>query len=112
MNAINAFENLLEADNGTKVLKFYMHLSRARQKEKLQERIDDPRKNWKHNDGDWEEAKLWNKYRRCYEYALNNSAIPWHIIPVDSRWYRDFCVAKIVLETLKGFRCKFPLLEK
>ena len=112
MDAINAFEQLLQYDNNTTVLKFYMHLSRARQKEKLQERIDDPSKNWKHNDGDWKEAEHWTKYMRCYEYAINNSVIPWHIVPVDSRPYRDYCIAKIVEETMRKMRCKLPVLKK
>lgn len=111
MDAINAFENLLQFDNNTIVLKFYMHLSKGRQLEKLQERIDDPEKNWKHNDGDWKERELWNKYRRCYEYAINNSEIPWHVVPVDSRSYRDYSIAKIVLETLKKMRIKLPPLK-
>lgn len=110
MDAINAFEQLLQFDNNTTILKFYMHLSPARQLEKLQERIDDPEKNWKHNDGDWKERELWAKYRRCYEYAINNSVIPWHIIPVDSRPYRDYCAAKIILATLKKMRFKLPVL--
>lgn len=112
MDAINSFEQLLQFDNNTTVLKFYLHISPERQLEKLQERIDDPEKNWKHNDGDWKEREHWAKYRRCYEYAINNSAIPWHIIPVDSRTYRNYSVAKVVLETLKKMRFKLPTLEK
>jgi PPK2 family polyphosphate:nucleotide phosphotransferase len=111
MAAINSFENLLQFDNNTTVIKFYMHLSKDRQLEKLQERIDDSEKNWKHNDGDWEERELWNKYRSCYEYAINNSDIPWHIVPVDSRSYRDYCIAKIVLETLKKMKMVLPPIK-
>lgn len=109
--AINAFEELLEFDNNTKVLKFYMHLSEERQEEKLQERIDLPRKQWKHNDGDWEERKHWNSYIKCYEDVINRSSIPWHIVPVDQRWYRNYAIAKIVLETLESFDLKFPALK-
>lgn len=112
MEAINAFEELLEFDNHTKVLKFYLHLSDARQEEKLQERIDDPSKNWKHNAGDWEERKNWNKYMECYEYAINNSRIPWNITPADSRWYRNYIVAQKVLETLKSMNPQLPLIVK
>lgn len=112
MDAINSFEQLLQFDNNTTVLKFYLHISPERQLEKLQERIDDPEKNWKHNDGDWKEREHWAKYRRCYEYAINNSVIPWHIIPVDSRTYRNYSVAKVVLATLKKMRFKLPTLEK
>ncbi len=112
MAAINAFEELITFDANTTVLKFYMHLSKARQTEKLQERIDEPEKNWKHNPGDWDEAKLWRKYRTAYEYVINNSTIPWHIAPVDQRWYRDYVIAKKVMETLESFKMKRPLLER
>src|SRR5690606_37577030 len=71
MASINAFENLITYDNNTTVLKFYLHISPERQLEKLQERIDVPEKNWKHNDGDWEERKHWDKYMEAYEYAIN-----------------------------------------
>lgn len=66
MNAINAFEKNLILDNGTTILKFFLHISPDRQKEKLQERIDLPEKNWKHNDGDWEERKYWDQYMKAY----------------------------------------------
>ncbi len=112
IQAINAFEELLEFDNNTTVLKFYMHLSNKRQGEKLQERIDDPEKNWKHNPGDWEERKLWRKYMNAYQDAINRSTIPWTIVPVDARWYRDYVIAKKVLETLEGFKMKLPVLDK
>ncbi len=112
MASINALEELLEYDNNTKVLKFYMHLSPERQKEKLQERIDDPEKNWKHNPNDWKESEHWDDYRRCYEYAINNSSIPWIVAPVDSRWYRDYFIASKVLEALEGMNIVLPVLEK
>ena len=110
--AINAFEELLVADNNTTILKFYMHLSKDRQEEKLQERIDVPRKNWKHNANDWKERKHWDKYMDCYEDAINRcNAIPWIIAPVDQRWYRNYFIAKKVLETLEELNPQFPLLE-
>ena len=111
MDAINHFEELLKFDNNTTILKFYMHISRERQREKLQERIDVPRKNWKHNPKDWEEAELWDEYMRCYEDVINWSTHPWHIIPVDVRWYRDFVVAKIIVETLEGLNMQLPIIE-
>ncbi len=111
IDAINAFEELLQFDNNTTILKFYLHLSKKRQEEKLQERLDLPRKNWKHNDADWEERKHWTKYMRCYQDVINRSTIPWHVVPVDDRWYRNYCIAKIVLKTMEGFKCKFPPLE-
>ena len=112
MKAINAFEELLTFDNNTSILKFYLHSSYEGQEKQLQQRIDEPDKNWKHNPNDWEERKHWNKYMECYEYVLNNSNIPWYIIPVDQRWYRDYCVSKIVLDTLEGMNLQYPRLEE
>ena len=111
MESINAFEKLLEFDNDTLILKFYMHISKEKQEQKLQERIDNPRKNWKHNQGDWEERKHWDRYMQCYEDVINWSSVPWHIIPVDQRWYRDHCIAIVVLKELKKLKMKLPVLE-
>lgn len=109
--AINAFEELLVMDNNTTILKFYMHLSKERQLEKLQERVDVERKKWKHSDGDWEQREHWDEYMRCYEDVINRSSIPWHIAPVDDRFYRDYFIASKVLETLEGFNMEWPALE-
>ncbi|MCB0691945.1 MAG: polyphosphate kinase [Saprospiraceae bacterium] len=111
MAAINSFEELLEFDNNTTVLKFYLHISPERQLEKLQERIDRPEKNWKHNPADWEERKLWPEYMKAYEYAINQSSIPWNIVPADQRWYRNYFVAKKVLETLQSMNLQLPHIE-
>ncbi len=112
MDAINAWENTLQLDNHTSILKFYMHISPERQKEKLQERIDNPVKQWKHNDDDWKEAERWAEYMKCYEYAINNSRVPWIIAPCDQRWYRDYFIAGKVLETLESFNLKLPTLAR
>ncbi len=111
INAINAFEELLQFDNNTTVLKFYMHLSHERQGEKLQERLDEPDKNWKHNDGDWAEREHWDEYMRCYEDLFERCTIPWIIAPVDDRWYRDYFITKKILETMEGFNMLFPKLK-
>jgi polyphosphate kinase 2 (PPK2 family) len=100
MNAINAFEDLLQFDNNTKIFKFYMHISKEEQLVQLQERIDDPEKRWKHNDGDWKEREHWDQYMEAYEYAINNSTTPWHICPVDQRWYRNYFIAKTLADNL------------
>jgi polyphosphate kinase 2 (PPK2 family) len=88
-----------------------MHISPEKQKEKLQERIDNPRKQWKHNDADWKEADLWNEYMFCYEDAINRSEVPWIIAPVDQRWYRDYFIAEKVLDTLESMQLKLPTFE-
>ncbi len=111
MAAINAFEELLAFDNNTLVLKFMLHSSSEGQAEQLQERIDDPEKHWKHNPGDWEERKLWDKYMAAYEFAINNSAIPWTVVPVDKRWYRDYIIAKKIVGELEKLDMKWPQLR-
>jgi len=108
MKAINAFEELLAFDNDTLILKFYMHISYAEQEKQLLQRLNDPEKMWKHNPGDWEERKLWDKYMEAYEYAFNNSSIPWYICPVDNRWYRDYFIAKTLVEALENLDMKMP----
>ncbi len=112
MKAINAFEELLEKDNDTIVLKFCLHLTPDRQLEKLQERIDVPEKNWKHNDGDWEEREHWAAYMRCYNDVINTcNAVPWHIIPANAQWYRNYCIAKVIVETLEQLDMEYPALD-
>jgi PPK2 family polyphosphate:nucleotide phosphotransferase len=112
MNAINAFEELLQKDNNTLILKFYLHISHEKQMEKLQERIDVPEKNWKHNPGDWEESKLYSEYIDAYNDAINRSTTPWQIVPCDQRWYRDYFIANVVYDALKLLEPKLPVLEK
>ncbi|HLG36685.1 MAG TPA: hypothetical protein VI338_01010, partial [Nitrososphaera sp.] len=111
IEAINAFEELLESENGTVLLKFYLHISHKEQKRQLQERIDNPAKQWKHNPDDFKESEHWDDYMRCYEDAINQSTIPWHIVPVDKRWYRDYVMAKVVCETLEKMKPKLPTFK-
>lgn len=109
--AINAFEDLLAFDNQTTVLKFYLHLSKEQQAIELQQRKDEKEKYWKHNDGDWKERAHWDEYMRCYEDLLNRCTTPWHIIPMDERWYGQYLIAQKVVETLKSLKMEFPPLE-
>jgi PPK2 family polyphosphate:nucleotide phosphotransferase len=111
INSINAWENLLKEDNNTTILKFYMHISRERQAEKLEERTRESSKHWKHNPADMKEAQLWDQYMDAYENAINKSAIPWIIAPVDQRWYRDYFIAEKVLETMESLKFVLPTLE-
>lgn len=110
MAAINAWEQLLQADNGTTILKFYLHISPEKQAEKLQARMSNPQEHWKHNAADWKEREHWSKYMAAYEDVLNRSVVPWHIIPADQKWYRDFQVAEIVLRTLSSLDLHLPTL--
>jgi PPK2 family polyphosphate:nucleotide phosphotransferase len=111
LEAINNFEKNIQEDNNTTILKFYLHLSHDRQLEKLEERKTDPEKQWKYNPADIEESKLWDKYMKYYEEAINGSAYPWYIVPADTRWYRNYFVANIVHDTLKKLKPAYPLLD-
>jgi PPK2 family polyphosphate:nucleotide phosphotransferase len=105
---INHFENLLK-DNNTIVLKFYLHISPEKQKERLEERKTNPKKFWKHNDGDWETSKKWNTYMEAYEDIFKHcSPIPWNIVPSDQNWYKEYLVAKKIKEVLEGLDLKYP----
>jgi PPK2 family polyphosphate:nucleotide phosphotransferase len=101
---INAFEKLL-TETGTVVLKFMLHISKAEQAERLQERLDDPAKNWKFNPGDLDDRKLWPAYMEAYELALarcSTAHAPWRVVPADKKWRRNAIIARIVRGTLEG----------
>jgi len=107
---INAFEKLL-AENGTIILKFFLHISKDEQKERLQARLDDPTKHWKFSLGDLGERKLWDDYQAAYEDALNKTSTenaPWYVVPADRKWYRDLVISRVLVETLEGLKMKFP----
>jgi PPK2 family polyphosphate:nucleotide phosphotransferase len=113
MEAINNFEKLLEQHNNTTVLKFYLHVSREEQQERLNERIRDPKKQWKYNENDFSETRLWDiymdMYKDCFEHCDN---IPWIIVPADQNWYKEYIIASKILETLKSFDMKYPGIKK
>jgi PPK2 family polyphosphate:nucleotide phosphotransferase len=112
-DAINDFEELLSLHNNTQILKFYLHISREEQAERLGERIKDPTKEWKYNAKDKEEAKLWEKYMEMYEDVfVNCNAIPWTIVPADQNWYKEYLMAKKLVDTLKSLDMSFPKIEK
>ena len=109
MRSINAFEELLQYDNATTVLKFYLHLSYDQQREELMERIDESEKNYKYNAGDWEQRQHWDRYRECYNEVLNTcNTIPWIVCPVDQRWYRNYTMSKAVVEAMEAMDLNYP----
>lgn len=110
---INAFEELLAA-SGTTVLKFFLHLSRGEQQQRLLERLDDPLKRWKFNAGDLDERGKWKDYRRAYEEALGRCSTkhaPWWVIPADRKWYRDWAVSQVLLRTFERMAPRVPTPE-
>jgi PPK2 family polyphosphate:nucleotide phosphotransferase len=107
---INRFEQNL-AENDVKILKFFLHISKEEQKKRLDERAEDPRKNWKLSKADKAERKLWDDYVTAYEAALTHCSTeyaPWFIIPSDHKWFRNLAVSRIIVETLEGFDMHFP----
>ncbi len=111
--AINEFEQRLVAA-GTVVLKCMLHISRAQQKERLLARLDKPRKQWKYQPGDVDERALWPSYREAYELALtrcNTVAAPWHVVPSDHKWYRNWAVGAMLRETLRALDLTWPSVD-
>lgn len=107
---INNFEEHLAA-NGTILLKFFLHLSREKQKERLLERTSLDEKRWKFSPSDLADRRHWNAYMRAYQDALRNTSTrwaPWYVIPADHRWFSALAVAEIVVSTLKALRLTYP----
>ncbi len=113
MKAINDFEELITTHNNTHILKFYLHISPEEQAERLQERINDPRKQWKHNENDLKEAKLWDVYMKMYQDCFKYcNTIPWMITPADQNWYKDYIITEALYKLLKGLKMEYPRIEK
>jgi PPK2 family polyphosphate:nucleotide phosphotransferase len=107
---INNFEKLIESNN-TRVLKFFLNVSKEAQKERLMERIESKKKHWKHKDGDWDTREKFDDYMEVYEKIINRcNDIPWHIVPADKNWQKTNYVAKVLLKTLKELDLKWPEL--
>ena len=107
---INAFEQLLH-DEGVTIIKFYLHISKAYQKQRLQRRLDRPDKRWKFNPDDLVERRRWGAYRQAFEEVFERCATaqaPWYIIPAEHRGYRNVLVAQTVVNTLKALKLRYP----
>ena len=104
------WERMLVA-NHVVVLKFFLHLGRDEQAERLRERLHNPKKQWKFSEGDLVVREQWNEYAAAYEDALNatsHPACPWHIVPADRNWYRDYVIADTVLRAMEALNLKWP----
>ncbi|MFP1632395.1 polyphosphate kinase 2 family protein [Zhengella sp. ZM62] len=109
-DAINAFESMLVA-NGTRILKFFLHISPEEQLARFAERLDTPEKRWKISESDYTERLLWDRYTDAYEEALQRTgteAAPWYVIPSDHKWYRNLAVARIIAATLEEMHLGTP----
>jgi PPK2 family polyphosphate:nucleotide phosphotransferase len=109
-NQITEFEQLL-SESGTAVIKFFLHISKDEQRERLEARIRDPCKRWKFNEGDLEERKLWDDYMDAFEdviSATSTADAPWYIVPANRKWYRNLVVADLVVEALTSMKLAAP----
>ncbi len=108
--SIERFEAELAA-GGTRIVKCFLHISPAEQRERLLARLDDPRKHWKYNPGDLDDRELWEEYMTAYADALErctSEAAPWHVIPADRKWYRNWAVTNILVEQLEAMALRWP----
>jgi PPK2 family polyphosphate:nucleotide phosphotransferase len=110
---INEFERML-ADEGTTILKFFLHIDLEEQKERLQARLDEPEKHWKFNPGDLEERKLWPEYMQAYGDAIGKTSTdwaPWYIIPANRKWYRNLVIGSVIIESLEALDLRYPKVD-
>lgn len=107
---INDFERRLVA-NGTHILKFFLHISKAEQLQRFGDRLDDPSRQWKISEGDYVEREYWASYQRAYETALgkcSTDSAPWFVIPSDHKWFRDLTISRIIVETMENLGIEIP----
>ena len=107
---INAFEKML-VENDVRILKFFLHIGKDEQKKRIQERIDDPTRNWKLSASDFEERKYFDDYRKAYEDVLSHCSTPtapWYLVPSNHKWFRNLAVSQIIVEALEELHMKFP----
>jgi len=107
---INQWEQML-VDEGTTVLKFYLHISKDEQRRRLQSRLDDPHKNWKFEPGDLDTRKQWDDYQAAYQDVLTKCSTahaPWHVIPADKKWFRNWAISEILVAELKKLDLEYP----
>jgi len=109
-DAINDIERIL-AENGTLILKFYLHISKAEQRRRLLDRLRDPDKLWKFSEQDVAERRRWSAYIRAYEKLLSKCSTewaPWYVIPANHKWYRNLAVAETIVRALRKLRLRYP----
>lgn len=107
---INAFEKLL-SDEGTHIVKFFLHISKDYQRERFQRRLDRPDKHWKFNPDDLSERRRWDDYMQAYSQMIERCSTkqaPWYVIPAERRWYRNLIVTKVLVDLLEGLDMKYP----
>lgn len=111
---IKEFEKYL-VNNNTIVLKFFLHISKEFQQEKLESRIESPEKHWKFSEADLKERKFWNRYQECYSDMLSycsTKEAPWYVVPANHRWFRDYMILKTIVKTMEDLKLEYPCLEE
>lgn len=111
---INNFEKYLH-ENGTIIIKFFLHVSKEEQKQRFLERIEDKSKNWKFAEADLKERGFWNDYQKCYQEAISETSkkhAPWYIIPADKKWFMRLLVSEIIVKKMESLNLKYPELSK
>lgn len=111
---IREFERML-VDEGTRIVKIYLNISRDEQAERLQARLDEPDKNWKFSRDDLEHRKLWDEFRGAYQEAIAETSTdfaPWYVVPANRKWYRNLAVSSILIQTLESMNPLYPEPEE
>ncbi|MEY4242624.1 MAG: hypothetical protein RLZZ245_209 [Verrucomicrobiota bacterium] len=107
------FERML-AEEGTTIVKIFLHISKDEQKRRLESRLQNPSKHWKFNPDDLADRARWSEFMSAYEDVISKTSTdlaPWYVVPADRKWYRNLCVARIMLDTLKGLNMEFPAID-
>jgi PPK2 family polyphosphate:nucleotide phosphotransferase len=107
------FERML-AEEGTTIVKIFLHISRGEQKKRLEARLSNPKKHWKFNPDDLADRKLWGDFMKAYEDVISKTSTehaPWFVVPADRKWYRNLCVARIMVDTMRGLKMELPKID-
>ncbi len=107
---INEFERML-SDEGTTILKFFLHISKDEQKRRMEARLADPKKHWKFNLADLKERERWDDYQAAFEDALRECSTkhaPWYVVPADKKWFRNWVVSDVLVRRLKSLKPQYP----
>lgn len=113
LEMVDSFERLLVDENDTKILKFFLHISKKEQKKRIDERLEDPKKMWKFDPSDLDSHKLFQEHWKAYEFVFKNSKSPcnWEILPADKKWYRDYLVARHLRKALEEMDLHYPSVK-
>ncbi len=111
---IKDFERYL-FENGTILIKIFLHISKGEQKKRLLDRINDKSKNWKYSEADITERGYWDRYQKCYEDVIRKTSTkhaPWYVVPADKKWFGRLVISEVLVRTLEGLKLKYPSLSR